>query len=133
MKQITIIMTMREAREYLKEVNYVLRKLDDEIEVYPKGNRGDASHFSEDLRDAVHTARRCREFEFDRATESLPVTDEIRDALRLWHKEHYADWKEALHGAWYSGNYGYHFPESHHLQRLRNTNGHEVLKDLEIY
>jgi len=59
--------------------------------------------------------------------DGYPIPAETRAALVAWYESHGTAWIEELSHAWYSGNYGYGCNTSHILQRLRNTNGHEVL------
>jgi len=128
----TIKHTATSARPFLKAAGYMLKHEDGEWEIYPKGRRGDQSYFTGSLCDAVATARFDRTREFARAILHLDLHNDIKEALKDWHAIHFSGWKDALYKAWYTGNYN-RFEKSHLLQRLRNTNGHDVIAQLEIY
>lgn len=123
--------TLKEAKATAKRLGYQLRKTDGEFEVYPTGNR-DAAYFTDCIVDALQTARTDAAQRFAVAVRNVAhpgLTQEQRQALIEWHAKHGANWKQALLDAWYRGAYG-HLPHpntSAHLQRLRNTCGHEVL------
>jgi hypothetical protein len=125
--------TIAEARERLARVGYSLRKKDGEFEVFPKGKPGPLSYFTNDLDDAVGTARAEVERAFKAKVDPLPIPTEAKTALCMWHRSHGVEWKEELYHAWITGNYGTfaHDNVSSTLQRLRNSpNGHEVIENL---
>lgn len=53
----TETMTMTYLKEAAKRRGYIVKKLDGEIEIYPKGKRGDASYFTNDTNDAFDTMK----------------------------------------------------------------------------
>lgn len=50
-------MTMTDLKTAAKKRGYIVKKLDGEIEIYPKGKRGDASYFTTDTDDAFDTMK----------------------------------------------------------------------------
>lgn len=50
-------MTMTDLKTAAKKRGYIVKKLDGEIEIYPKGKRGDASYFTNDTDDAFDTLK----------------------------------------------------------------------------
>lgn len=125
--------TQAEARKTLAEVGYQLKSLDGEFEVYPKGQRGEKSYFTNDLIDAINSARFSRKHEFAESIKDVPTTKEVKAALVEWFAYHHAEWKTALYTAWINGNYGGRFANTDVasiLQAFRNTNGHEVLNKI---
>lgn len=50
-------MTMTELKTAAKKRGYIVRKLDGEIEIYPKGKRGDSSYFTNEVDDAFETLK----------------------------------------------------------------------------
>jgi hypothetical protein len=53
----TMTMTLTYLKEAAKRRGYIVKKTDGEIEIYPKGKRGDASYFTNDTNDAFSTMR----------------------------------------------------------------------------
>ena len=50
-------MSLTELKTTAKKRGYIVEKLDGEIEIYPKGKRGDASYYTDDALDACKTMR----------------------------------------------------------------------------
>lgn len=127
--------TQTEARERLKGLGYQLRKTDGEFEIYPKGQRGALSYFTDDLQDAIDTARAETTQRFTVAVRNVAhpqFHQHHREALITWHGRHGAQWRDELLSAWYTGNYGFSFANraenvDGNLQQLRNTCGREIL------
>lgn len=121
-----------------KNLGYSIKIQDGEIEAYPKGMRGDASIFESDDQDGrisiINTMRADRDNRFRARLAPLPIDEDTREALVRWHAYHGTEWLENLvWQGWFSGRYDgdslYNYAGL--LQRLRNTNGHEVLAMLE--
>lgn len=53
----TTDMTLTDLKTAAKKRGYIVKKLDGEIEIYPKGKRGDASYFTTDTDDAFDTMK----------------------------------------------------------------------------
>lgn len=53
----TMTMTLTYLKEAAKRRGYIVKKTDGEIEIYPKGNRGDASYFTNEVDDAFDTMK----------------------------------------------------------------------------
>lgn len=131
---IKITPTLKEAKATAKRLGYQLRKTEDEFEVYPTGQRGNASYFTDCIVDALHTARAQSIDRFAVAVRNVAhpqFHQQHRQALIAWHARHLGEWRERLLDAWYrGGSYGLGFNgtnEASNLQRLRNTCGYEVL------
>ena len=124
--------TQAEARKLLAEVGYQLRTADGEFEVYPKGQRGKKSYFTNDLIDAIKSARFQRKHEFAESIKDIPTTAEVKAALLEWYAVHLGEWKNALYTAWCGRGYGRFVGTniSSLLQSFRNTNGFEVVSKL---
>ena len=124
-------MSLVELRRVLKTWGYCLKKDGDELEIYPKGKRGALSYFTDDKNDARFTAAAEAAQTFTRSLEAVSeiTTEETREALVEWFRYHRADWMDKLQSAWYSGGYvGFQGTNVEGtLQRLRNTNGRDVL------
>ena len=53
----TMTMTMTYLKTAAKKRGYIVKKLDGEIEIYPKGKRGDASYFTNEVDDAFQSMK----------------------------------------------------------------------------
>jgi len=126
-------MTDKELRKLLKTWGWMLRKDGDEYEVYPKGERGDLSYFTNDRQDALNTAKNEAKYAFEASIRFITY-EGVQDALIQWHDTFRASWREALFTAWYTGNYGRFSTTnvSSILQRLRNTNGQDTLAQIPV-
>ena len=140
--------TLADLKSHAKSKGYTVRVLDGEIECYPTGKRGDASYFEtndEDGRRSVLAFMNADREQRVRAKVALvpeivdgfPFPQETREALIAWMLYHGAEWLDKLvWQGWYHGRYD-GFTGSNDgnvsglLQRLRNTNGHEVLAIME--
>ena len=125
--------TQAEARKILATIDYQLKSLDGEFEVYPKGQRGEKSYFTNDLIDAINTARFSRKHEFAESIKDVPTTKEVKAALVEWYAAHYKAWKTALYNSWFTGSYGSRFANTDVasiLQSFRNVNGHEAISKI---
>lgn len=125
--------TQAEARKTLASIGYQLKVADGEFEVYPKGQRGEKSYFTNDLIDAINSARFSRKHEFAESIKDIPTVAEVKAALVEWYSFHHGEWKNALYNAWFNGNYGGRFANTNVasiLQAFRNTNGHEVVSKI---
>jgi hypothetical protein len=116
---------------------YIVKKLDGEIEIYPKGKRGDASYFTTDTVDAFQTMR----LDFVQRQ-----TDRIKEVTARFHHLleaeaaliQYAtassriDWTDRLFGDWYrAGSTTVDSDTYATLHRLRNhPDGHELLREI---
>lgn len=125
--------TQAEARKTLTKVGYQLKSIDGEFEIWPNGQRGEKSYFTNDLIDAIKSACFSRKHEFAESIKDVPTTKEVKAALVEWYAAHYGDWKDKLHTAWYNGNYGSQFANTNTasiLQVFRNTNGFKAIDAL---
>jgi hypothetical protein len=138
---ITYDITKTELRDRAKFLGYCVRfGRAGDLEVYPKRQRGSASTFrSNDDQDgrmaAISFMQIDRVERFKELLETVRdmISDETRTALIAWFRYHGEDWlDELIYRGWYYGRYdGFgHSDVSGILQRLRNTNGHEVLAKL---
>ena len=133
----TYKMTKSELTDRAKNLGYSIKILDGEIEAYPKGMRGDASIFESDDADGsgrvsiIATIKADRASRFAAKLEGQPIDEEAKQALIEWHAYHGTEWLDKLlWQAWFNGRYdGFSTSNvSSTLQRLRNTNGHSVIK-----
>lgn len=131
-------MTLTDLKTAAKRRGYMTKKLDGEIEIYPKGKRGAASYFTDDTEDAYWTmkadfarrqAERIRQVtaKFDlnptlRAEESL-----IKYAVTSGR----CDWTDRLFNDWYrAGSTTVDLDTYTLLHCLRNRNGHDILRQI---
>jgi len=122
--------TLKNVKDVAKKFGYTVRKNDNELELYPKGQRGDKSYYTDDYGDAICTVRAMAQYNFKQAIEDEINSEELASALCEWFKAHGDSWKDALYNAWYTGSYGSTFATnnvSSVLQKFRNGNGHEVV------
>lgn len=125
--------TQAEARKTLAEIGYQLRTADGEFEVYPTNQRGSKSYFTDDLIDAINSARFECKHKFAESIKDIPTTAEVKAALVEWFAYHHAEWKNALYTAWIRGYYGSRFSNTNvasTLQSFRNTNGFEAISKI---
>ena len=120
-------MTLAELKKAAKTRNFVVRKDGDEIEIYPKGRRGDQSYFGEDTADMFATMNINFEWSFEKgfdgAAAECPVfqTEEIKDAFMDLCKRYHGKWMEKLRLQWMRGQKVSSTSEQQSwLQRVRN-------------
>ena len=133
-------MTMTYLKEAAKRRGYIVRKLDGEIEIYPKGKRGDASYFTTDTDDAFQSmkadfasrqAGRIKDVirEFD--IEPLLAAEEA--LIRYAVASGCSDWTNRLFDDWYrAGSTTVDTDTYSTLHRLRNhQDGYEILRRID--
>lgn len=133
-------MTMTTLRLAAKKRGYIVKKLDGEIEIYPKGERGEASYFTNEVDDAFNTMR--EDFVRRQANRIKQVTA-IFDIRHLLPAEEaliqyatasgHIDWPMRLASDWYRGGSTTVDSETYSiLHRLRNhPDGYEMLRQLD--
>ena len=125
----TQTLTLTETKARCAFYGYSVKKECGEFRAYPKG-KPELDFFDSDGWSIFQTAKANAIHAFtvklDNCAELDGRPSEFRDALLAWFESNGAEWKESLLSAWYNGNYSSH-EYSGELQRLRNTNGHEVL------
>ena len=132
-------MTLTDLKQSAKNRGYTVNKIDGEIEIYPKGKRGDASYFTTDTVDAFQTMR----LDFVQRQ-----TDRIKDVTRKFNIDplleaeaaliQYAtacsrsDWTSRLFDDWYrAGSTTVDSNTYATLHRLRNhPDGYELLREI---
>lgn len=135
-------MTLTDLKEAAKRRNYIVRKLGGEIEIYPKGRRGDASYFTNDVDDAFQTMRG------DWAVNQMHVIKKVvsnyeispllpaETALIAYAAASgRSDWTNRLFDDWYrAGSTTVDRDTYATLHRLRNSpHGHDILRDIASY
>lgn len=133
------MMTLTDLKQSAKNRGYTVNKIDGEIEIYPKGKRGDASYFTTDTVDAFQTMR----LDFVRRQ-----TDRIKDVTRKFNIDplleaeaaliRYAtasgrfDWTNRLFDDWYrAGSTTVDSNTYSTLHRLRNhPEGYELIRQI---
>ena len=101
-------MTLTELKTAAKKRGYLVKKLDDEIEIYPKGKRGDASYFTTEVDDAFGTMKAdfasrqaerikdvIREFDIDPLAEEALIQYAVTSGCCDWTTRLFADWYRA--------------------------------------
>lgn len=131
-------MTLKDLKTAAKRRGYMVRKLDGEIEIYPKGKRGDASYFTNEVDDAFQTMR--ADFASRQADRIKQVTDKFDINPTLKAEEsliQYAvasgrsDWTMHLFDDWYrAGSTTVDRDTYTLLHCLRNRNGYEILRQI---
>lgn len=131
--------TQSDMKHRAKNLGYCVRfERTGDLEIYPKGMRGAGSFFTSNDQqgraEAITFMRDDRQERFAKRLHGLPISDEIKDALIQWHAYHGEEWMDRLlYQAWFCGRYdgfsGTNVEST--LQRLRNTNGHEVLEQID--
>jgi len=134
----TETMTMTDLKTFAKRLAYIVKKLDGEIEIYPKGKRGDASYFTTDTDDAFQTMK--ADFASRQAERIKAVTDKFDINPTLKAEEcliQYAvasgrsDWTIHLFNDWYrAGSTTVDRDTYTLLHCLRNRNGYEILRQI---
>lgn len=132
-------LTLTDLKQAAKNREYIVKKLDGEIEIYPKGKRGVASYFTADTVDAFQTMR----LDFVQRQ-----TDRIKDVTRKFNIDplleaekaliQYAaasgryDWTNRLFDDWYrAGSTTVDSDTYATLHRLRNhPDGYELLREI---
>jgi hypothetical protein len=132
-------MPLTELKTAAKKRGYIVKKLDGEIEIYPKGKRGDASYFTDDALDAFKTMR--MDFVQRQSARITFVTAGYEGLERFtaplltyamasgrW------DWTDHLLRDWYrAGSTTVGCDTYSQLHRLRNhptIDGHEILRQI---
>ena len=124
----TNTLTLTETKARCAFYGYSVKKECGEFRAYPKG-QPELDLFESDGWDLFQTVKANAIHAFTVKVDNCELLEgkaEFRDALVEWFISEGANWKDALHHAWYSGNYHGHC-WSGELQRLRNTIGHEIL------
>lgn len=128
----TYKMTLAETKSRCAFYGYAVKKEHDEFRAFPKG-KPNLDFFEVDGWATYQTAKANAIHEFTVKLDNCKELDgrppEFRDALLAWFVSNGADWKNNLLNAWCDGNYSRH-EHSNTLQRLRNTNGLEVINAL---
>ena len=133
----TMPMTMTDLKPIAKRLGYIVKKLDGEIEIYPKGKRGDASYFTTEVDDAFQTMR------LDFVHNQTHLIKRVMDMFDLHHSFEDAliqyatasgrfDWTNRLFDDWYrAGSTTVDSDTYSVLHRLRNhRDGHEILRQI---
>jgi len=115
-----IPLTQKDAKTLLKRWGYLAKFGDGEVEIYPKGKRGECSYFAADNRGAVRTAREEAVAAFRANLDAAGLELWQRDALASWFERTGIQWRDALYDAWRTGNYRGSAVSSE-LQALRNS------------
>jgi len=131
-------MTLKDLKTAAKRRGYMVRKTEGEIEIYPKGKRGDASYFTNDTDDAFETLK--ADFASRQAGRIKEVTDKFDINPTLKAEEcliQYAvasgrsDWTNRLFDDWYrAGSTTVDRDTYTLLHCLRNRNGYEILRQI---
>ena len=131
-------MTMTDLKTAAKRRGYMVKKTEGEIEIYPKGKRGDASYFTNDTDDAFDTLK--ADFASRQAKRIKEVTDKFDTNPTLKAEEcliQYAvasgrsDWTIHLFNDWYrAGSTTVDSDTYTLLHCLRNRNGYEILRQI---
>jgi len=133
----TETMTMTDLKPIAKRLGYIVKKLDGEIEIYPKGKRGDASYFTTEVDDAFQTMR------LDFVHNQTHLIKRVMGMFDLHHSFEDAliqyatasgrfDWTDHLFNDWYrAGSTTVDSDTYSVLHRLRNQrDGHEILRQI---
>ena len=127
-----ITYSLTETKALVASYGYTATHKAGEIEIRPRGSK-EPGYFTNDRHDAILTARYLATAKFQAKVDALPETvdgrpvpEEAKKALVQWYAEHGKQWTRELYTAWQYCRYGYNH-DSGTLQRLRNTNGHEVI------
>jgi len=128
-------MTLTDLKTAAKRRGYIVKKLDGEIEIYPKGKRGDASYFAADTEDAYQTMKAdfasrqterikdvTRKFDIDPLAEEALLKYAVASGCCDWTARLFADWYRAGSTTVDTDTYST-------LHRLRNhRDGYEILR-----
>lgn len=136
----TETVTMTTLRLAAKRRGYIVKKLDGEIEIYPKGKRGDASYFTNEVDDAFETLK--ADFVHSQTHRIKQVTAKFdihpllpaEDALIQYAMASgQIDWPIRLLADWYrAGSTTVDRDTYSVLHRLRNhPDGYEMLRQIE--
>ena len=132
-------MPLTELKTAAKKRGYIVKKLDGEIEIYPKGKRGDASYFTDDALDAFKTMR--MDFVQRQSARITFVTAGYEGLERFtapliqyatasgrwdWTYRLYGDWRRAGSATVDSDTYS----QLHRLRNHPSIDGHEILRQI---
>lgn len=133
----TETMTMTDLKTAAKRRGYIVKKLDGEIEIYPKGKRGDASYFTTDTDDAFQTMRldfvHSQTYLIKQVMGEFDLHHSFEDALIQYATASGRfDWTDHLFNDWYrAGSTTVDSDTYSVLHRLRNhRDGHEILRQI---
>ena len=133
----TIEYTLTDLKTAAKQRGYIVKKLDGEIEIYPKGKRGDASYFTTEPLDALQSMKLDY---VHRQTDRIKAVMarfnpllEAEDALiKYATASSRFDWTSRLFDDWYrAGSTTVDSDTYSTLHRLRNhPDGYEMLRQI---